>query len=72
MSVVYTFYSMVYEHVTGVDINEVVEEAYNKYIVDDEIAAAKAAMVKPYAPTGETAEIAASREAQRRHERSKL
>jgi hypothetical protein len=72
MSVVYTFYSMVYEHVTGVDLDEVVEEAYNKYIVDDEIAAAKAAMVKPYAPTGETAEIAASREAQRRHERSKL
>jgi hypothetical protein len=63
---------MVYGYATGREFDEVVEEAYNKYIVDDEIAAAKAAMVKPYAPTGKVAEIAASREAQRRHERSKL
>ena len=71
MSVGYTLYSMVYGYVTGRDLDEVVVEVYNKHMVDDEIAAATAALVKPVAPTGEIAEIAASMEAKRKHERSK-
>ena len=53
------------------DLDDVIAEAINRYTVDDEIAAATAALVKPVTPTGEIAELAASMEAKRVHDRSK-
>jgi hypothetical protein len=72
MSLAYAIIAVLYEWGNDNDLDDEVAEVINKYTVDDEIAAATAALVKPVTPTGETAEIAASLEAQRVHERSKL
>jgi hypothetical protein len=72
MSLAYAIIAVLYGVGNDNDLDDVVAKVYNKYTVDDEIAAATAALVKPVTPTGKTAEIAASLEAQREYERSKL
>lgn len=67
----YAIIAMLYGGADGRDLDDVIAEAINKYTVDDEIAAATAALVKPVTPTGVIAELAASMEAKRVHERSK-
>lgn len=71
MAMVYAIIAVLYGVGNEKDLDDVIAEAINKHTVDDEIAAATAALVMPVTPTGKTAEIAASMEAKRRHERSK-
>jgi hypothetical protein len=71
MSLAYAIIAVLYSAGNDNDLDDVIAEAINTY-KDDEIKASVYAMVKPVTPTGEIAEIAASREAQRRHERSKV
>ncbi len=69
ISLVYAIVAVLYGVGNEKDLDDRVAEVYNKYTVDDEIAAATAALVKPVTPTGETAEIAASMEAKRKEVR---
>ena len=71
-SLIYAIVAVTYGMGNEKDLDDRVAEVYNRYVVDDEIAAATAALVKPITPMGEIAEIAASMEAKREHERSKL
>jgi hypothetical protein len=70
-SLMYAIIAVVFEWGSSAVFEDTLAERFNLRTQDDEIAAATAALVKPVTPTGETAEIAASLEAQRRHERSK-
>lgn len=70
-SLCYAIIAVLYGAGNDKDLDDIIAEAINRYTVDDEIAAATAALVKPVTPTGEIAEISASMEAKRVHERSK-
>jgi hypothetical protein len=71
MAMAYAIIAMLYGAGKNRDLDDDIAEAINTH-KDDEIEASICAMVKPVTPTGETAEIAASLEAQRRHEGSKV